>query len=706
MMNSRMTFLLLTLQFIVTAFVPESIAQLEDGQWVRIVPQKPELNIETLITAPDGSLWASYPGAFHHLVDDVWTRYDQSSTGLTDHTVFAIGQDNTLYIIDGGDLVCWKNGAVKRYTAEIPDPVVGSFGPDGSLYMSSYSLDGGGVFVFDGETVERIASGRVRSVAVGPNGGVWMTLYNTESGKMSLQYNEGGEWIDRSEEVDSLYPVTTRELTVQRMPDGRLWVSNVGKYSIFSGDAWSYHDGGGAAVYVRLMSDGSIWGYGNNKFYLMEDNGDWKEMYVGTELSPHMPTSLAELSDGSPCFFDGRTIHYYDGKIIREYNSEKDLASSMVTTLAYSSENTLVVGHGRNELAPEFRLDKGISIRDENGWFSGRRIGNIYFVNVFHVEQMPDGDVMAFTDGSFKQLTNTTWTQIDSLYNFNNETDMGWYNNSMWITTTRGLVEFIEHPEYEFYFPLGESDVFTLRNLTVYDAGLLYMQVPDGDVVTFNGTDWETILNDDGLTNDFAVIDDRTIWGAREYELAYREDVDRNWNQIMELDKGRLIEIDDNERIWFSGYGVLGFYEDGVRYLVPEFEGFACDDIAFADDGRVAVNLFDREREEFYGILEYQLTSAVEKDDEQPKEIMLSKAFPNPFNPATTIAFNLPETSAVRCVVYSITGQKVADFGLQDFPGGWNRIVWTADDTLSSGLYFYRLTANESTASGKIMLLK
>jgi hypothetical protein len=88
-----------------------------------------------------------------------------------------------------------------------------------------------------------------------------------------------------------------------------------------------------------------------------------------------------------------------------------------------------------------------------------------------------------------------------------------------------------------------------------------------------------------------------------------------------------------------------------------------------------------------------------------PDDYSLSQNYPNPFNPSTDIAFTLPERALVRISVYNTLGQQVATPVNQEFEAGEHTISWHAGN-LASGIYFYRLQANDFAATRKMVLLK
>ena len=88
-----------------------------------------------------------------------------------------------------------------------------------------------------------------------------------------------------------------------------------------------------------------------------------------------------------------------------------------------------------------------------------------------------------------------------------------------------------------------------------------------------------------------------------------------------------------------------------------------------------------------------------------PAEFILCAAHPNPFNPKTTIGYTLSAASYVNLTVYDLQGRRVAELvnGMQG--AGEYEAVFDAAD-LPSGVYLYRLQAGNSTAVGKLALLK
>jgi hypothetical protein len=95
---------------------------------------------------------------------------------------------------------------------------------------------------------------------------------------------------------------------------------------------------------------------------------------------------------------------------------------------------------------------------------------------------------------------------------------------------------------------------------------------------------------------------------------------------------------------------------------------------------------------------------------ELPRAFMLYQNVPNPFNPITTIRFDLPVRSYVKLVVYNVKGQLVRMLIDRDIEAGSREIRWDGRDymdrSVASGVYFYRLDTPNFSESRKMLLLR
>ncbi|MFZ1322094.1 MAG: T9SS type A sorting domain-containing protein, partial [Ignavibacteria bacterium] len=88
-----------------------------------------------------------------------------------------------------------------------------------------------------------------------------------------------------------------------------------------------------------------------------------------------------------------------------------------------------------------------------------------------------------------------------------------------------------------------------------------------------------------------------------------------------------------------------------------------------------------------------------------PKNFKLENNYPNPFNPTTKIKFSLPSETNVKLAVYDITGREVSVLENQVLKAGVFEYQWNGSG-LSSGVYFYKLTAGSFSQVKKMILSK
>lgn len=93
-----------------------------------------------------------------------------------------------------------------------------------------------------------------------------------------------------------------------------------------------------------------------------------------------------------------------------------------------------------------------------------------------------------------------------------------------------------------------------------------------------------------------------------------------------------------------------------------------------------------------------------------PKEFALLGNYPNPFNPVTTLQFDLDYLSNVKVTVFNIAGNEVVTLKEGELEPGRHSIQWNASNNsgqkVPSGLYLYRVTSDNRTLTGKMLLLK
>jgi hypothetical protein len=131
-----------------------------------------------------------------------------------------------------------------------------------------------------------------------------------------------------------------------------------------------------------------------------------------------------------------------------------------------------------------------------------------------------------------------------------------------------------------------------------------------------------------------------------------------------------------------------------VRFNVKATDGIDTVDVT-GDDRVIYVNRYDYLSIESEGI---------------PTEFALHENYPNPFNPSTTLRFDLPEVNDITLTIYNMLGQKVKVFNMQSAPSGYHALKWNATndygDPVGAGVYLYQLQAKDFVKTRKMVLLK
>jgi hypothetical protein len=113
-------------------------------------------------------------------------------------------------------------------------------------------------------------------------------------------------------------------------------------------------------------------------------------------------------------------------------------------------------------------------------------------------------------------------------------------------------------------------------------------------------------------------------------------------------------------------------------------------------------------------VVELPATETVlEIDDELTtvsNEFALLSNYPNPFNPVTSIRYNLDSNSNVKITVYDLLGNVVNELFQGAQMAGINNVSWNATnnvgESISSGVYIYKIQTNASYKIGRMMFLK
>ena len=93
-----------------------------------------------------------------------------------------------------------------------------------------------------------------------------------------------------------------------------------------------------------------------------------------------------------------------------------------------------------------------------------------------------------------------------------------------------------------------------------------------------------------------------------------------------------------------------------------------------------------------------------------PATFTLHQNFPNPFNPITTLRYDLPSNALVTLSIYDMLGREVAQLVNITQQAGFKSVQWDGSDSMgkpvSAGVYLYQIQAGEFVQTKKMVLLK
>ena len=101
----------------------------------------------------------------------------------------------------------------------------------------------------------------------------------------------------------------------------------------------------------------------------------------------------------------------------------------------------------------------------------------------------------------------------------------------------------------------------------------------------------------------------------------------------------------------------------------------------------------------------FSSTDSTSSEASRVESFDLEQNYPNPFNPSTTIRFSLPTASDVKIEIFDLLGNSVKKLAENRYQAGIHTIKVDASD-LSTGVYFYSMTAGDFKAMRRMTLMK
>ena len=194
-----------------------------------------------------------------------------------------------------------------------------------------------------------------------------------------------------------------------------------------------------------------------------------------------------------------------------------------------------------------------------------------------------------------------------------------------------------------------------------------------------------------------------------EYELKWSESKDVDGETIDYLLHAQIGVYPAEEIYDTTSTSVQITYEElleNVFELFPILPGATVRFSLLASDGKDTVKVSGDDRVLFVNRYDYLSIAA----EGVPLEFALHENYPNPFNPTTTLRFDLPEISDITLTIYNMLGQKVRTFDYQNTSAGYHSVTWDATNDfgqqVGAGVYLYQLQTKNFVKTRKMVLLK
>jgi YVTN family beta-propeller protein len=269
----------------------------------------------------------------------------------------------------------------------------------------------------------------------------------------------------------------------------------------------------------------------------------------------------------------------------------------------------------------------------------------------------------------------------------------------------------------DFLYEIAEDGSHVVNNVDIGSSLWQLVVDPDGQYI---------YVTDRG-TNQVRVIDQTTLTEVTTIDVG-----DDPWGIDVTLDGSRIVvacEDDSNVYVidtsdWSTTQVFLEQYADPRDVDILDSQGYA-----FIAGGTLLsavtkvyiIQLSDNTLKDSFVVsggtnanclaVQPQITSEATGVPETPFESRVRlDCYPNPFNPKTTIVYNLPSPSDVRLSVYDVTGRLVTVLEDGEHGAGDHEIIWlgtdASGDNIATGVYFFRLTTADGSTTTKAVLLK
>ncbi len=669
----------------------EGLVRNEGGLW-EIITDKDGLadkQVNTVTVLADGSVWVTYEAENRNILsrfqDGVWTTFSKDN-GLVTYEIRSLVQT-------GDDIwLASKSGLYRKeddgwaqypeYNSLISSNIMDvAEGPDGTIW---FATEKGLTSFINGRwktltKADGLSSDYIRSVDISPDGTVWFQTLNGE-----IVSYDGDEMIVFKPPVDEINNQVLQNADLIKVDmDGVVWTdvqAEDGSLYYIRNNQWHY-----CSVPLFDVTDIDV----------DSDNVKWFSTNLSRPISENSLYGIVRY-DGS----EWKSIHSDMPPVDIDFGYEVIFAIDHSNRLMFKvpSESPYWVYEGSEFSAAEIAVDS--------------KIESIYHDDFGRTWYVTGPELIAYRDERVTERVDIFEDGLDGkapLYQSLSVNPDG----SLCIGTSRGLYLYNGEEITASYFTPESpgQDVRSISQAMFDKNGILWMTIFDErggySLWRYDGEDWSEVM---GAVTTLKLCKDR------DSELWIGTD-----SLIFKVKNGKLSQLLANEGTPFSSIYDMTFDRNNVLLISNNFELYAYDGETLSEVEKpremIATPFYSIVVDEnnvkwfvtFSGIISYDDREFVIHNTE-PEYVSLRGNFPNPFNSATSIEFDLDISAPVELTVYDILGRKVRTIETGPMPVGRNRMAWDGrngdGDGVSSGMYLYRVKAGGKSAVGRMMFVK
>jgi ligand-binding sensor domain-containing protein len=303
-------------------------------------------------------------------------------------------------------------------------------------------------------------------------------------------------------------------------------------------------------------------------------------------------------------------------------------------------------------------------------------------------------------------------------------------NEVIWIANQGGIVTLDTEGNWTTYDGSNTpmyNGLPKILNIQSDSTGKLWILGRDTDqhsgLISFDGSNWEghTIEGVEQAVTwmDMCITNEDVLWlagldGLYSYDITTGQSF--NHSQEVGYDNITACFFDPlTNDIWagmlndeYASVGAINFNgTEWVHYPVingPFLENSEIYGISTDSTGSIWFSQY------YSGFMKLERNNSSINEEQVIQSAIYSKNFPNPFNPSTTIKYNIPEDSNVNLTIFNIKGEKVKTLVNNILYKGNHTVTWngldTMDNPVSSGVYFYRIKTQKSQSVNRMILMK